>query len=316
VTENPASPSTPPNHLELHVNGTRLVSLTFGITLYTDQPLSRIPDAVLKLWALFQELVPPSDLKFYATENMSVHKPVKKATLNLLQTWLSAAAPLREYIVLEMKGGDVFNAAPDTKFQVWGDEQKAKFFGCNNAKLVSMAFPAAWGFDKPAEMKTLFLRACQDFPFNSGQAGFQFEYSRYAAVVSETHAWKTSMRHRGIDISYPVNDKIAVGFDGIKGVNWLTGVSDKLLKDVGGRDVSLPAGVSMIPLKSGVVFQAGDAPRPGDRNRKDFLPEYMAVYGLLKPLIERAIARSKAFELEDRDRFEEKSKEWMRRLMK
>ena len=179
-----------------------------------------------------------------------------------------------------------------------------------------MAFPASWGFDKPEEMKRFFLRLCQDFPFTSAQAGFQFEYSPYWQVASETHAWKTSMRYRGVDISYPVNDKIVVGFDGIKGVNWLTAVSDKLLKEVGGRQVKVPAGVTMIPVKRGVVFQAGDIPRLGDYDKRDFLPEYTAVYELLKPLIERAFGRSKAFELEDDDHFEEMSKTWMRRLAK
>src|ERR1700758_4628972 len=111
MKENPASSPALQNELELHIEGVRCVSLTFGMTLYTDQPLSKIAAAVLKLWASFQELVPASDLTFYATESMSVHKPTKKKADSLLRARLFPKSSTREYIVLELKGGEKFNAA-------------------------------------------------------------------------------------------------------------------------------------------------------------------------------------------------------------
>jgi len=302
--------------LDLIVNGVRLVSLTFGMTLYTNQPLTKIGGAILELHHRFLETFPAHEFKYYATENMHAHKPAKKSTLTLLNTWLKPDAVARDYVVLELKDGEQFQAAPKWKFQVWGDEEGSTWFKKNNAKLISMAFPPEFAAERPNDLLNFFVWCCQTLPFVSGLAGLSFEYSRYEAVMSITHAWQKSMRYRGIDISYPVIDKIAVSFDGMKGVNWLTAVSDTLLTEVGGMSTvrkRLPAGVETIPVKAGVVFRAGERPRLGDRNRQDFLPEYQAAYRVLQPLIERAVARSKAFELDGSD-YLEKTRTWMKRL--
>lgn len=74
----------------------------------------------------------------------------------------------------------------------------------------------------------------------------------------------------------------------IKGVNWLTVVSDRLLDSVGGR-----AGVrSCLDAESfpvfdyggGLVIQAGPSPQIGDCNRLNRLDAYRSVAGLLRPL--------------------------------
>lgn len=62
-------------------------------------------------------------------------------------------------------------------------------------------------------------------------------------------------------------------------VQWLTIVSDDLLRRVGGRKVldGLPEGIVVHDYGTGVIVQAGPAPSLGDVNKGDRLPLYRAV---------------------------------------
>src|SRR3954451_6817589 len=107
MSKTPSSlPPELPEDLELVKGNVKKVSATFGISLYTDELFSKIPSAILESFNKFQSLCPKEELRFYATENMSQHKPVKPKTLGMLATWLKPGAPEREYIMLEIKNGE------------------------------------------------------------------------------------------------------------------------------------------------------------------------------------------------------------------
>lgn len=114
----------------------RLVSSTFGVTLYTDQVFSKIPDVILFCYKKFLELCPRENLKFYATENMKKHKPVNKTAFNLLNTWMKSGAPSREYISLELKDGHVYQDVPEYKFKLTGNEEGSLGYLGKNANLM------------------------------------------------------------------------------------------------------------------------------------------------------------------------------------
>jgi len=297
-------------------SGVRIVSFTFGIKLYTPELFSKIPEAVLGCYDRFLKRCPPERLKFYATENMKQHKPTTKRTFDMLRTWLKPDAPEREYVAIELHDGEVFNAAPHSMIKILGNEPSSLPHQSKNANLISMAFPAEDGFQRSAEMLAFVQELCGIFPFSSGHAGFSFECSRYEQRKSNTFAWQKSIRHPGIDISLPVKDAIAAGYDGLKTVGWLSIISDALAGTLGGSakiTKSLGKEVEAIPLKGGLLLKAGAEPRIGDTNRRDRLEEYRQVYKALKPLIEKAIARSKAISIAAPD-FSDKSKAWFRRF--
>ena len=182
--------------------------------------------------------------------------------------------------------------------------------------MLKMTFPSEWGVDKCEEMLALTKDICSYFPFQSGSAGFVFECSPYEEEESQTHAWKMSMRHRGIDISRIPEDASAVGQDAVKGVNWLTILGETFVKKLGGSQrikKVLSREVEMIDAAKGIILKAGPAPAIGDVNRRDYLPAYQEVYRLVEPLMQPAIERSLAFNLAGEDD-EEMTERWFKRF--
>jgi hypothetical protein len=303
--------------LELITKEGRLVSLTFSVALYTDVLFSSIPEAILGCYAKFLQLCPADQLKFYATENMKQHKPVTKRVLNMLNVWLKPGAPAREYIALELKDGDDFSWAPKFRFYVWGSEPGSSSYATKHANLVHLAFPPQWGVERTAEMLQLVRELCAIFPYQSGHAGFCFLCSQYDKEESQNHAWAKSIRHRGVDIFAHPNDKKAVGHDAIKGADWLTLLCEAFAERLGGEGKirqGLPEGVEVLKVPQGLLLQAGPQPRVGDQNRRDFLPEYKAVYRVVAPLAEPGFDRGPALLAGAPDDYKENTIAWRRRF--
>jgi hypothetical protein len=305
----PQRPSGSPADLGLTHEGSRLVTLTMGINLYSGTSFYDCPAAVLGAWALFQKFCPPEQLKFYATETMTAHKPITKRVLNMPDTWLKPGAPRKAYVALELKSGAAYQDAPEFKYHIWS------VAASKQAKVLSLAFPADFAAERPAQMLELVQQLGESFPLVSGLAGYAFECSPYDKTRSEEYAWSASLRHPGIDIVRLPFDAKAPGTDAIKGVGWLTLVGGEMLKELGGLAgirKKLPAEVGLSQVKHAVIVKIGAAPAMGDVNRGDILPLYRQVYALLAPRIAVAAERSMAFNLVDQ--FVEKTEQWYMRL--
>jgi hypothetical protein len=130
-------------------------------------------------------------------------------------------------------------------------------------------------------------------PVVSGHAGYSFELSRYFQSGAEALGWKHSMRHRGIDVARPSEDRGAVSTDGLKTVSWLTLLGKSLLVSLGGQRVlsALPSSVIVHDLPTGVALEAGPQPIAGESAKPKDLASYKAVFKVVRPLIERVVAR-------------------------
>jgi len=280
------------SQLDLTQNGIKLVTLTFGINLYTGVSFYDCPEAVLKGLDLFLEQCPREQLRFYSTETMTAHKPVTARALNMPRTWLKPGAPKKDFIALELKSGEAYQDAPQFKYDIWSVAKSKQ------AKVLSMAFPAAWSLEQPDRLLALVQQLGDVFPFTSGLAGYSLERSPYVKDESETHAWNMSMRHVGIDIVRLPFDAKAPGSDAVKGVGWLTLLGTGLLAELGGEKnlaAKLSKDVELISSTHGVIIKAGPVPRLGDVNRNDSLPLYRSVYKVVAPLIRKAAERSMEF---------------------
>jgi hypothetical protein len=281
-------------NLELTDAGVKLVSLTFGINLYTNQSFYGQPQQVLETFDLFLRHCPAQQLAFYATETMKEHKPVTRRALGMPGVWLAPGAAHKHYIALELKAAAGSQDAPTAKYEIWSADASLQ------ANIVSLALPSEMASERPDEMLALVAQLADAFSFRSGLAGYSFECSRYDKEKSETHAWSHSMRHPGVDIVRIPFDAKAVGSEGIKGVNWLTLIDAGLLKELGGVKgirQRLSAGIEIIECRHGVILKAGASPALGDVNRGDTLPLYREVYGLLAPWIALAADDAMAFRL-------------------
>lgn len=235
----------------------------------------------------------------------------------MLKTWLTPGAPARSYIMLELKDGGDYNWAPKFKFEVWGNEPGSSGFGTKDANLINMAFPPEWGSDRADVMLEFVKELCEIFPYQSGHAGFCFQVSQYWRKEGQNSAWATSMRHRGIDIFGHPNDKMAARHDGIKGINWLTILCQPFVDRLGGTEKlrrSLPQSVEILAVKGGLLLKAGSRPQTGDTNRREFLPEYKAVYKVVAPLAEIGYSRSPALLAGNMANYEENTLAWRRRF--
>ncbi len=305
-----------PDGLDSSEDGVRLVSLTFGVTLYTSVFFTEISKQVLACFEMFLRLCSRDQLRYYATTNMRMHKPITPRTFGMLETWLKPGAPPMDFIDLEMKNGVAYQDAPDLKFAVCAGGKGSLRHAAKHANMVSVAFPAEWGIQRAEEMLGFVRDLCSLFPFQSGHAGISFECSRYAKTDSQTHAWQKSMRHRGIDIVRIPADAKAAGHDALKGVGWLTLLGKPLAAELGGTKSmhkSLPGEVEFIEAPTGgLILKAGPVPMIGDRNRDERLPLYGSVYRVVAPLVEVAAERSMAFNL--LDDYVERTMAWYRRL--
>lgn len=295
--------------LDLTKNGLKLVTLTFGINLYTGVSFYSCREAILDALDLFMKRSGPERIRFYATETMRAHKPVTKRVLAMPETWLKPGAPKKDYVAIELKSGEVYQDAPEFKYHLWAVDKSKQ------AKILSLAFPAAWASEKQTDMLSLVQTLSEEFPFTSGLAGYSFERSPYDDPASETHAWTMSMRHRGIDIVRLPDDAKGPGTDGVKGVGWLTLIGNTMLTELGGLAQlrrRLSKEIDVIESKHGVIVKAGPVPLLGDVNRGDTLPLYRQVYGVVASRIEIAAERSMVFRLgSDRS---DKTHDWYRRL--
>ncbi len=286
-----------------------LARLTFGIDLYTNASFYDHPAAALVPFEQFLDWCPPEEVKFYATETMSVHKPVTNRVLGMLPTWFKPGAPRKKWVALEIKSGDTPQDAPEFKFHIWAVDMSKQ------ANIVSLAVPSVWGVDKPDELLNAVQRLCDVFPFHSGLAGYAIERSHYQKEDAETHAWQMTMRHPGVDIVRIPDDARALGGGTVKGVGWLTLLGQAIVTQLGGVNAlsrKLGGDIEVIETKNGVIVKAGPQPEAGDLNRSRVLPLYIQVYEVVAPWIRKAAEQSVSFQLVDN--FAERTVSWYSRL--
>ncbi len=296
-------------------DGTRIVSFCCDVALYTGEDLSSIPDSVLHIYDRYLAVCSPERIKWYSTENMTRHKPVTHRVLNMLRGWLKPGAPSRKTIYIDLKDGASFDDAPEYSFEVFGCEIGELGYG-EDANAIRCTFPGRWGVDHADLLLNFAADACAVFPFMSGHAGFVLETSPYYKVDGEVTAWQMSMKHPGLDISNSVTDPVALGRDGIKGVNWLTMLGPEFADRIGGASAMrqvLPKSVTILSAGNGVILQAGPVPCWGNVNRQDLLPDYRAVYKLVAPLQDPIVQRYTSFSLPGGDH-KEKTTAWLRRF--
>jgi hypothetical protein len=121
-------------------------------------------------------------------------------------------------------------------------------------------------------------------------------------------------RFAGLELDLPGSHAIYLEQENrIKGVNWLTILSDSWIEKLGGeKDLreKLGEGIELHRFNTGVVIQAGPRPLFGDAHRQEAMPHYKQVARALKPIridSVRALSTPNGF---DRDR----SDRWLARF--
>lgn len=302
-----------PDDLVAHQDGIRLTQPVFCIRFFTDKALSEMgPDALVP-FEKYRELVGDEALRFYSTGTSRKHKPVTKRALEMPRTWLRKGAKLGDFVSIDFIDSENYNDAPSKLFEMSGTEE-VDGERSDDATMFRLSLPYQWGIDKPGEMMALTTELWSALPFRSGLAGFALECTNYLSEPAQEHAYAKSMRHPGLEIPYSTNDMIMVGFHRVRGVGWLTLLEESFIEELGGRDrlqEPLTEDVVVHDVPRGVLIKAGDAPKFGDVNRKDNLPEYRSVYEAIHSLM---MDPSEAPSLDIGGDFEARNEAWLTRL--
>jgi len=181
---------------------------------------------------------------------------------------------------------DIEQASPFDLEVLFHFKTKAKKIGFLTAS-VPFAFLEQ---QPPGFFKQMVHQWCQRLRPLHGYAGIYtaFSIEQGAAMGSEPLVYPLLKRFPGIE--FDASAVVSIFFkQGIKGVNWLTALSDKYVEKLGGLD-ALKSGLDeTCPLHTypgGVIIQAGPYPQLGDQEQGIKLKEYQKVYRLVKPVQE------------------------------
>jgi len=163
------------------------------------------------------------------------------------------------------------------------------------------------------KFRELVLQFCNELhPFH-GYAGLGLIHHPIQSNASDLTVYGIARRFPGLEVDYPQFHVLRLR-DGIKGVNWLTVISDSLLDKLGDRQAftsALPAAVTVYEYAGGVVLQAGELPQIGDTNRRNTPTAYHDVARALKPI------RAKyddAFQANPEGFTRQRTQEWLARF--
>lgn len=156
---------------------------------------------------------------------------------------------------------------------------------------LSATLPFSWVAQNPAGS---FVRLVQEFseylhPYH-GYGGLavipHVAHSKARESRSELSVYAIARRFPGLEVDYPVSHLRHLG-TGIKGVNWLTVLSDSWLEASGGKAslrTQLDESFVFHDFSGGTIIQAGPHPQLGDINRRDIPEHYRVLSRLLKPI--------------------------------
>ncbi|EGJ4192576.1 DUF3396 domain-containing protein [Salmonella enterica] len=168
-----------------------------------------------------------------------------------------------------------------------------------------------------SELADLVLAWCERLQPRHGSAGFCFTYPIGLAPEPQ-YTWALLQRCPGIDHSDLAQFSVEAGqtHNRIKGVNWLTVLSDPIVAELGGLaaiQTQLADKCRIKTYRGGIIIIAGPVPQLGDRYINFIPTRYQAVAKVTRPV--RFEDYQRAF-VELPEPFDEKmeSMKWIRRF--
>jgi len=156
------------------------------------------------------------------------------------------------------------------------------------------SFPVTWLSEHPDVLPEMLLTFCRRLKPVSGYGGIGMNEcadsglsARYTPIVYEV-----AQRFPGFEPDYPADHILSLekGDGGIKSINWLTVVGDRLLAKLGGADavqaalVALDSRFIVQRFTGGAMIQAGPRPELGDAALADWPELYVKLAKYLKPI--------------------------------
>ncbi|MDE2372009.1 MAG: DUF3396 domain-containing protein [Burkholderiales bacterium] len=216
---------------------------------------------------------------YFETGTMAGVKKLKADTLDTVPFWLQKAKRREDIFMMLLKGGPSVNEPSDLALQFFADEEEDPPAGA-----MSLSIPVV-AAENPESIVTLMQEIADCADFESGHCGYSMSWEPNADSASDAEARMPGVAGRfpGVDLPKLNTTVLAIQRStapGIKTVQWLTLVGERIVESVGGvarLRTLLPASVALHELKNGLLIQAGAAPMIGDSNRAQKLTDVKAV---------------------------------------
>ena len=224
-------------------------------------------------------------VRWYRTEAMSQSRKMSGEVREFLSVWFKAGTKLRKEYELTLTS----DADPDL-CQPWGLR-----FGLEPALLpegdsgfLQVNLPMEVVAEDPGAFLALALDMGGLIGFRSGHAGYGVQYDE-GDLDDERDERIGAWCRRYLCVDYR-DFAASCEFMGsnIKGVGWLTFLDKDFAKQVGGIagiKKKLPAGALVRELANGLAIQAGAEPILGDKNCRENIDNYKAIFRLVEPVV-------------------------------
>ena len=193
------------------------------------------------------------------------------------------------FLAPSFTSGTSFRDAAPYSLDIWAPDP-AYFKARDRMAYFSATLPFAFLKDQPGTgaFQRLVHGWCRILKPYCGYAGIGAIQSVEGAERDRTayDVYPIAMRFPGVEIEDAGSVARHLGSH-IKGVNWLTALSDEVLAPIGGRQAllaQLDENFVIMEYEGGVLIQAGPAPELGDVNRQQIPRFYRQLSRLVRPL--------------------------------
>ncbi|MDI1483583.1 type VI immunity family protein [Polyangium sp. y55x31] len=271
---------------DLHALAAEHIRISLALTMYFKEPLASFPDAIGQVLEAYLEHAEPH-LRWYADWEDTKFRPAEPERLRLPAQLLEQPKFRKKNLGWLYLGGESFNDLTD-----WHLHGKHQVEYPSKLSFLRLAFPVDHWYPNYQAFAAWVRRVAALVPVFHGYAGFMFEPHQDpggARHVQSEHIYPLAMRFHGIEVEAPsLTDRSC--YSSIKGVNWITLVSEPLLDPLGGIHMTTAAleragGLTVDRMPWGLYIQAGDEPGIGDVNQDPKpLPLYRKVNRILRPI--------------------------------
>ena len=251
------------------------------VTLYLENPYEKkMRLAVGQCIEEYTKLVRPY-LKRYGSEKLGVRKFSQMPIQPLAE--MIKLLDEHDFFELVITGSEINKEVSPYNFKsILNNKRSYKQIG-----YISATFPLEFLEKQPVGF-------FQDFVFNwckrlspyhgYGGLGLIRSVDSGEARWTEPLLYPLLLRFPGLEIDAPHSHKIYC-VDGIKGINWLTILSDTFIQKLGGKaalQAQLDDDFIFYDYSGGVIIQAGSFPQIGDLEQGDIPKQYQKLYRLVK----------------------------------
>lgn len=212
----------------------------------------------------------------------SVHR-MSKNRVRLPSQWLSQHEDGKSW-KFGFHGGEQQDDASSFQVNGLGGDDVGKDLGYFHVRL-----PLSWFAEQPGNFPSFLLPMCQTLRPLSGYAGLGYllPLTVEGRQTAEPLVTPLASRFPGLEVDAPTNSSFQL-HDGIKGVNWLTILSDRWVEAAGGLDyLRIRLDEPTFPFykyDGGLMIQAGPKPQIGDTTRDIWPMHYVTLHKVLKKI--------------------------------